>query len=81
VLITLDSRILEPLDHLFGLIDGLGQFDRFLHSILLTNLINRSTFVVRSLNIDHFVIGITIYVVRTDVDLGEGDLGLVERNS
>lgn len=55
--------ILEPLDNLLGLIYGLGQLDRFLYRILFPNLIDRSTFIMGSFNVDDLVVGLAINVV------------------
>jgi hypothetical protein len=56
ILVTLDGRILEPLDDILGLIQSFGQLDSLRDGILLTNLIDGCTFIMRSFDIDNFVI-------------------------
>ena len=68
--IALDSCILEPFDNRLGLINGLGQLDSLLYRILLPYLIDRGTFIVRSFDVDHFIVCIAVYIVRADIYLG-----------
>jgi hypothetical protein len=56
ILITLDGRILESLDDILSLIQSFGQLDSLRDGILLTNLIDGCTFIMRSFDIDNFVI-------------------------
>jgi hypothetical protein len=56
ILITLDGRILESLDDVLSLINSLWQLNGLRDRIFLSNLIDRCTFIMRSFNIDDFVI-------------------------
>lgn len=80
MLVALDCAMLETLNDAFGLLHSLRQSDSLFHRILLANLINRSALVVRSLDIDHLV-NVPLDVVRSNVNLGERNLSLVESHS
>jgi hypothetical protein len=56
ILVTLDGRILESFDDILGLIQSFGQLDSLRDGILLTNLIDGCTFIMRSFDIDNFII-------------------------
>jgi hypothetical protein len=69
ILITLDGRILEPLDDILSLINGLWQLNGFRDRIFLPDLIDGCTFIMRSFDINDFVIT-AFNVVRANVDFG-----------
>jgi hypothetical protein len=65
------------------LINRFGQLDSLLHRILLPNLIDRRTLIMRFLNIDslifiEFALETSADVVGPNVDFGEGDLSFMK---
>jgi hypothetical protein len=69
ILITLNGRILESLDDVLSLIDSLWQPNGLLDRILLPDLINGCTFIMRSFDIDNLIIS-AFNIVRANVDFG-----------
>ena len=55
ILITFDGRILESLDDVLSLVQSLWQLDSLRDRVFLPDLINGSTLIMRSFDIDNFV--------------------------
>jgi hypothetical protein len=73
----MDSTLFESLDNALGVVQRFRQPDSLLYHILLPDLIDSSTFIVWSLDIDNLV-RVAFDIVGSDIDSGKGDLGFME---